>query len=169
MKATTLPTLRERWEKLSQEFDLGIINCEQEVIEYDKFIQFTGRTLQLGDFITCDKDGKPMDKPEEYDVWIEANKPHTAEDDHDQALLDGCKEYQKTLDACIFEGWELQQVGDTSGNLVWTNLSIRDITRATAFKTDPIFFQAKFKSIEDLITAGIPLTLKPNHAKELNL
>ena len=69
LTGVTLPTLRERWKKLSQEFDLRIMNYEQQVIEYDKFIQFTGRTLQLGDFIPMDSKGEPMEKPERVNAW----------------------------------------------------------------------------------------------------
>lgn len=176
MKATTLPTLRERWKQikshlekslcLKSEFVGGIIYFEQAVKEYDKYIVFTSQKLALSQFVPCDSKGEPMEKPEKpmgYDVWKKGNGG--ADGIACVNYQNDLQEYQKALDACIFEGWEIDHAGflkSENGAVI----GVRPFKKFTFLHKNGV---PNWKNIEGLITAGITLTLKPNHANELNL
>ena len=103
---------------------------------------------KLGDFVPTNDKGEVMEKPEEGQI-----KKHI----EPRSFLERYEEYQSALDRVLWKGCEIHQIGDTSGNLVWSSVSCNDETIATAFKDRPIKLEPKFKTYEQLITSGIKL------------
>ena len=148
MKATTLPTLREYFKYLFSQYSKSEITGIVLAESFHKFEQFTAQKLALWMFVPCNSKGEPMEKPtgviKDVDIYA--------------------KQYEKALDACIFEGWEIKDM--TTGRHFKL---VNGKNHIATFYTKNNRKAWGYKSIEELLTAGIPLTLKPNHAKELNL
>lgn len=139
-----LPTPRERWNKLNGEFDLGLINHDEQVLRFDKFMDFTGTAPQLSDYVPC-KDGEPMESPRLKKHKHSNNQECVACFTYDK------EEYQKALDACKFVGWRIEGEYLLSEN-------------------SDIFIPAMLgKTIEQLITSGIALEPVDSLIKELKL
>lgn len=79
-----------------------------------KFDNFLKEPLQLGMFIPCDSDGKPMEKPDNYDsfssytVGALANKLGGKPPEQ---WYKGCHKYEEALSRVYFEGFELSYDG----------------------------------------------------------
>jgi len=58
--------------------------------------------LILSQFIPCDSEGKPLEKPRYYDVWDKENNTLT-----DDATILSLHKYKQALKAVIFEGWKI--------------------------------------------------------------
>jgi len=157
-KEKSLPTLRERWNQL-----IEVDTAYRIVNKYNKYVKFTAQKLSLWMFVPCNSKGEPMEKPEHR---CQTNSCMCSQITLTKYSIRQ-REYEKALDACIFEGWE-KGSGQTGMVLFYKG---REYEMGTAslrelYTMKPMKFH---KTIEDLITAKIPLTLKPNHAKELNL
>lgn len=170
MKATTLPTLRERWNQIKSDLTksiqakadcaTGIIYFEQAIKEYDKYINFTAQELALWMFVPCNSKGEPMDK-----IKLIGGMRKGIDDVFQ-------KDYQKALDACIFEGWEIVSNNNPKHMVRYVREKESEFVVFGKICDDDWDCQG-IEDIEDLIRQlkdrGTNLTLKPNHAKELNL
>ena len=159
MKATTLPTLRERWKQLSKQPDLTNIDV---IGLFDGYIGFTAQKLALWMFVACNSKGEPMEKPKSESFDLDS-----VDDDNIQYAMD-VQEYWKALDACIFEGCSIEVMPSAkeSGRLL---KSVTKVVAVLNINNNKTSWVRGAETIEELITSGIPLTLKPNHAKKLGL
>ena len=99
-------------------------------------------------FIPCDKEGKPMEKPE---LVVRGTQGVTYK-----------KFYQEALDRVMFEGIRIEE---GAGYCVLMQRS-----KCIAQKyNDQIEWNWKFETIEDLQATGIELTLTDNYANKLKL
>ena len=120
------PSLIEAWDNIFNEIEYhDVYNSTFVPVEsVDKFNRIVKRhkaNLSLGDFIPCDKDGKPLKEPDTV-PFIDS--------DEDYQMI----EYQQALDRVIYAGWELDDVGeryiclinkdDTAHFFFWENGSI---------------------------------------------
>lgn len=131
-----LPTLRERWNKLN----LSEPSYSDREILFDRFMEFTGKSLELGQFVACNEKGEPMEEPIETIGGVEIY----------------AEEYQKAQDKVLFKGWKIER-----GCLNDSNRTIGDMRKGR------IYF-GRLKTIEDLLKAGIALELSDNLSLELN-
>ena len=99
------------------------------VSAFEDYIQFFEQPHELSMFIPC-KDGEPMEKPSKIASF-------------------GQFEYQEAESKVLFEGWRTDIHG----------LMNKSHIIAEAYKRDfsDVKFFAKYKTIEDLINAGIDL------------
>lgn len=110
------------------------------------------RKLELSMFIPCDSKGEPMEEP--TDMY--------QGDQYYGALMD---EYQKALATCIFEGGEIKTENEHIFGDV-TGLYIGGKKIAVKNKTGWIF-NPKYKTIEDLLNAGVELKPTKNLISQL--
>ena len=165
MKATTLPTLREYFKYLFSQYSKSEITGIVLAESFHKFEQFTAQELALWMFVPCNSKGEPMQKPEDFYEWC-SDFQYLRGEKETKTWKSKCEKYQKALDACIFEGWEYT----ISDRLFKDHYYIHILE--DYFQHYPSGDAGTSKTghtIEDLITAKIPLTLKPNHAEELGL
>lgn len=160
MKATTPPTLRERWNDLSKQWSDNKLDSHEVVERYCEYIHFTAQKLALWMFVPCNSKGEPMEKPELNKVIQQVGDKLAP-----SRYADLDREYQKALDACIFEGCILKNMTGYDWLITKGGLTIAMLDHEDEKGWD----WKKRYTIEDLITANIPLTLKPRYAKELNL
>ena len=107
------------------------------------------RKLFLGQFIACNKEGKPLEKPNGYDEWISKNEyPGFVN-------FIPCKEYQEAQSKVLFEGWEVEN-NDTRLSNVWIKNSTKD--RYFNFIEGKIANSMAFTTIESVSHLGLILT-----------
>jgi hypothetical protein len=108
--------------------------------KYDAIIQHHKAKLTLGDFIPC-KDGKPLRKPLPESEWEKSC-----------FTIEYCKkwkeEYQQALDRVVYEGFELNHIGE-----IWYFIGNGDMKIKFAIKDG---FCIPFKTRADM--AGFELT-----------
>lgn len=160
-----LPTLRERWNQLQAKRKLGsnALSVFDLEILYDKFMNFTGITPQLSDFVPCNKEGDPLNEPKE---WVSNIKAEKEEFD----------EYQKALDAVKFKGYSYQvkmfgkskseTVRDSHDKAISIKLTLDDGEVVENWDWRNGY---NCKTYEDLITSGIALEPVDSLIKELKL
>lgn len=154
-----VPNLIERWSQLRDEMVAGEINYEQVVLRYHKLIQLNESKPELGHFIRCTKDNKPLDKPET--LYISEAEPPS---EHESFVYDEkWKEYQEAQSRQKWKGWELGRngfLGNEFGNSIGR------------MRKDGFQFLGRTYKIEtygDILTAGIHLEPTVEYAKELKL
>ena len=75
-------------------------NRLQEILKYNNFLL---TKLSLGLFIPCDKEGKPLEKPENFSNWQEGMM--ITSDLSTGIWYEECKQYQEAQDRVVFEGF----------------------------------------------------------------
>jgi len=68
---------------------------------------FLKKPLTLSMFVPC-KDGKPLEKPVMYDVWVENGEPSPVKN----TWLESCKAYEQAQKAVLFKGFEVKFSSD---------------------------------------------------------
>jgi len=69
-----------------------------------KTIEAGEQSLFLGQFIVCDKDGKPLEKPNQYDYY---GKGETSAVDSIESYNKALEEYQQAEQRLLFKGWKV--------------------------------------------------------------
>lgn len=115
-------------------------------------MRFGKELNKLGDFITCDKEGKPLDKPKE-EMFYKAKDSTQSWGDYLS------KQYSEALERVVFEGFELVYSSEYSYLLRRVKGSIIEV-RITK---DPLRFREldsdkDLKTREDLSELGLTLT-----------
>jgi len=111
--------------------------------------KFGKQTPKLGDFIPCDKEVKPLEKPKMWeDFWTMPTSDLTGLE-----LLE-CEEYQEALERVKFEGFELRNSNEHSH---WIQ---KDGKKDITFKLDGTVLTAMYQTLEDLTTLGLTLKHK---------
>ncbi len=64
---------------------------------YSKFLK---RPLTLGMFVPCNEEGRPMDEPENYQLW----RKHGSFTQYGEELTKKCVHYKKAKEKVLFEG-----------------------------------------------------------------
>jgi hypothetical protein len=95
-------TLAEAIDNLIKQWESTPSASSDHVVMHSKvLIEFDLTKLTLADFIACDKDGKPFEKPNENDDYYrDANGIS-------ENYFEDMKEYQQALDRVVYEGWSL--------------------------------------------------------------
>lgn len=65
-----IPTLIEGWNELIDNLGAGEISYEGAVLKHSKLVSLHQEEPQLGHFIRCDKDNKPLEEPKELALDI---------------------------------------------------------------------------------------------------
>ena len=81
---------------------------------YDRYINLLKQPINLGQFVPCDEDGKPMEKPEDYIP------------DYDPEI-----QYQQAESRVIFKGFEVDSIEQEAIYLkgpIEINFTSRDVT-----------------------------------------
>lgn len=97
-----MATLKGYKEKIEELDSKPISNGLKWVYLREHSRQILQQKPSLSDFIPC-KDGKPIEKPEHFDMWNE--------DKHNQIEWHNrCKDYQQALDRVKFSGFERVEI-----------------------------------------------------------
>lgn len=116
---------------------------------------------ELKRFVACDEDGKPIEKPKEYSMYLLGRRLPSIEE------IKICIKYQKALDRIWFEGWESGKVNYTDGAIKGKlRLQFFDSGTAKLFKKDS--FDTVIRTIEDIIDE-IDLTSTAAFDKEVGI
>lgn len=135
-KNRLLPDPITAWDYYS-DLDRDTTN-ELIIDDYGAFVDFIKQPLALSMFIPC-KDGKPLEKPKDYDYWKIRTESHSGADCWEEKYYNECKEYQEAEARCIFEGFE--KVGE------W----LKSGQRAISYVDGKFKFRGQtIKSIHDL-------------------
>ena len=121
---------------------------------YDRVVSYANFLKQppkLGDFIPCDKEGKPLEKPVFYDDYLKGINLELWHPDTKR----GCKQFKEALERVLFEGFEVEHYSYTIGFMIgikylryWKNGMGFEIGLDTP------------KTLEDLTTLGLTLKHK---------
>lgn len=136
-KGVKLIGLDERIEMIQNEAHIYVdsmdyLECfEKEVV---KFKDFTKQPIKLGDFVPCDKDGKPLEKPDPSTysaVWDDELRKYLWDDQHEfRCYTHDLKEYSEAQSKCIFIGCTIDNYNNGSFGVlidgkvfaVWKNI-----------------------------------------------
>jgi hypothetical protein len=82
----------------------------KELDSINEYADFITRPLTLSQFVAC-KDGVPMEKPKKEDFHLEVTREQGGENEvttefREDYFNEAIEEYQKAVDAVIFEGWD---------------------------------------------------------------
>lgn len=98
MKEETLKPLTDRIKQI-----LGLnANDSFKIVQIDKTLRATEKPLSLGQFIHCNGDGKPLEKPEYFEKYILSHKLHMPESWYTQ-----CEEYATAQSKVLFDGCKM--------------------------------------------------------------
>lgn len=132
-------------------------NLWDKACDYNDLIT---QSLSLPQFIPCDKKGEPMEAPKKCNCQNHLD----AENCQFGCYSTECNEYQQALGNVIFEGWELAN-SDLGiflfyggyDDFSWEDGCLNHVELGN------------FNTPEDLLTAGIELTLTDQYANKLKL
>lgn len=127
-------------------YDDTIVSMWSSIYDYANFLK---QPPKLGDFIPCDKEGKPLEKPDAHKTW----RKEMGGIIYLEKLFEEVKDYKEALERVLFEGFEVEY--DING-------CYREL-RLT-YKGELIYINSQklikwgYKTIEDLTTLGLTLT-----------
>lgn len=146
-----LPTLRERWSQIRKQFIHGGISVSTRISLFSKYLEFTEKPLELGQFVPCNSKGEPMEKLKP--LYVDEARPPSEIQFYNHNLL--VKEYQKALDKVLFDGCLYAETSIDMGNGIFYKIDYR-ITPEGRFMM--LTYSGEiFRTIEDLINSEIEL------------
>ena len=125
-------------------------NKENSFNDIHDYVELLRQPPKLGDFIPCDKEGKPLEKPKRFDDYIEY--PMSFDGNKEEFE---CIEYKEALERVKFEGCTFGNFGK-KGYLIFA----RNTEIAIVFDDGSIKWKRNIKTLEDLTTLGLTLKHK---------
>jgi hypothetical protein len=109
-------TLAEAIDDIERDYSFDVDYTPLDALEKIFFLKYHDQTnLTIADFIPC-KDGKPLEKPKNYESYIEKSyKTYNDTDFHIKVWEQFCEEYQQALDRKIYEGFEIVDYDNYEG------------------------------------------------------
>ena len=118
--------------------------------------EFGKLPLELWMFIPCDKDGKPLEKPDPKDYIFENHPelPGNPVEYDNGGFMKALEEYQQAESRVLFKGWSIEPVNHGRGVL------IKDGKNAIVFDDSEIIlgWSDKIKTIESISHLNLILT-----------
>ena len=103
-------TLAEAIDDIERDYSFDVDYTPLDALEKIFFLKYHDQTkLTLGDFIACDKDGKPLDEPDIDDFIFEEHPELVGnpKEYNEEEFAEYLKEYQQALSRVVYKGWEL--------------------------------------------------------------
>lgn len=133
------------------------------VLHYSRSIT---KPLHISQFIPCDENGVPLEKPRFYDIWVRDGKKKFHHTDM-QSLFE---QYSETESRVLFDGWEYLSASTLlkNGTIKCHCLESKIDASILRFDEDGVIAYGKsasckkrnWKVVEDLVNSGVILILK---------
>lgn len=151
----TLDELRERFEVRAEIMMSSLLSRIYKRVDLGKM------PLEVCQFVPCDKNGKPLEKPKESDYHFRGMRGNMESIEIDQqGFSKALKEYQEAEQRVLFKGWELKFPFDNEPVIQLTRDKIilyYDFDENT-FYTDDTGFERCYVTIEHIAVLRPELT-----------